>query len=67
MKSLWDNKITKKYLPSMNQKKTFKIAIRFDEGTYNKAFDLSKNWDLIIALVISQPELTFDYIQLLDN
>ena len=67
MKSLWDNKITTEYLPSMNQKKTFKIAMRFDEENYYEAFDLSKNWNLIIALVITQPELTFDYIQLLDN
>ena len=67
MKFLWDNKITTEYLPSMNQKKTFKIAMRFDEENYKKIFDLSKNWNLIIALVITQPELTFDYIQLLDN
>ena len=67
MKSLWDNKITTEYLPSMNQKKTFKIPMRFNEENYYKAFDLSTNWNLIIALVITKPELTFDYIQLLDN
>ena len=68
MKSKSDNKISKELVNSFNEKMTFELAQRLEEEEENYAtpFDLLKDWHLLRALAIKMPELTSDYIHLLD-
>ena len=67
MKSSSDNKISEEIINSFNEEKTFELAKRLEEENYATPFDGLKDWHLLRALAINRPELTSDYIHLLDQ
>ena len=67
MKSTSDNKITAELVNSFNEEMTFELAKRLEEENYATPFDGLKDWHLLRALAINRPELTYDYIHLLDQ
>ena len=46
---------------------TLELAKRLEEDNYSTPFDGLKDWPLLRALAINRPELTSDYIHLLDQ
>ena len=67
MKSKSDNKINDELVNSFNEEMTFELAKRLEEENYATPFDGLKDWHLLRALAINRPELTSDYIHLLDQ
>ena len=67
MQSKSDNKISEKLVNSFNEEMTFELAKRLEEENYDTPFDGLKDWHLLRALAINRPELTSDYIHLLDQ
>ena len=67
MKSKSDNKISEELVNSFNEEMTFELAKRLEEENYTTPFDGLKDWHLLRALAINRPELTSDYIHLLDQ
>ena len=67
MKSKSDNKISEELINSFNEEMTFDLAKRLEEENYSTPFDGLKDWHLLRALAINRPELTSDYIHLLDQ
>ena len=60
-------KISEKLVSSFNEDMTSKLAQRLEEDNYPSPFDALKDWHLLRALAINRPELTSDYIHLLDQ
>ena len=56
-----------KHLNFINQEKSFELAKRLEEENYLTPYGVLKNWNLLRALVIYRPVLTFDYIYLQDH
>ena len=46
---------------------TLELATRLEEDNYKTPFEGLKDWHLLRALAINRPELTADYIHLLDQ
>ena len=46
---------------------TLELAKRLEEDNYNTPFDGLKDWHLLRGLAINRPELTTNYIHLLDQ
>ena len=67
MKSPSDNKISAELVNSFNEEMTYELAKRLEEENYSTPFDGLKDWHLLRALAINRPELTSDYIHLLDQ
>ena len=67
MKFTSDNKISEELVNSFNEEMTFELAKRLQEENYATQFDGLKDWHLLRALAINRPELTSDYIHLLDQ
>ncbi len=67
MKLTSDNKISEDLVNSFNEEMTFELAKRLEEENYDTPFDGLKDWHLLRALAINRPELTSDYIHLLDQ
>ena len=67
MKPTSDNKISEELVNSFNEEMTFELAKRLEEENYPKTFDGLKDWHLLRAFEINRPELTSDYIHLLDQ
>ena len=67
MKSKSDYKISEDFINSFNEEMTFELAKRLEEENYTTPFDGLKDWHLLRALAINRPELTSDYIHLLDQ
>ena len=67
MKSSSNNKISEELVNSFNEEMTFELAKRLEEENYDTPFDGLKDWHLLRALAINRPELTSDYIHLLDQ
>ena len=67
MKSKSDNKISEELVNSFNEEMTYELAKRLEEENYVTPFDGLKDWHLLRALAINRPELTSDYIHLLDQ
>ena len=67
MKSSNDNKISDELVNSFNEEMTLELAQRLEEDEYKTPFDGLKDWHLLRALAINRPELTTDYIHLLDQ
>ena len=61
------NKISEELVNSFNEEMTFKLAKRLEDDNYITPFDGLKDWHLLRALAINRPELTADYIHLLDQ
>ena len=67
MKSTSENKISAELVNSFNEEMTFKLAKRLEDDNYTTPFEGLKDWHLLRALAINRPELTSDYIHLLDQ
>ena len=73
MKSTNHNKISEEIVYSLNkemsfnEEMTFDFAKRFEDENYASPFDGLKDWHLLRALAINRPELTSNYIHLLDQ
>ena len=46
---------------------TFELAKRLEDENYASPFEGLNDWHLLRALAINRPELTTDYIHLLDQ
>ncbi len=62
-----ENKISQELINSFNEEKTFALAKRLEDDNYLTPFEGLKDWHLLRALAINRPELTTDYIHLLDQ
>ena len=62
-----DNKISEELVNSFDEKMTLELAKRLEEDEYITPFDGLKDWHLLRALAINRPELTTEYIHLLDQ
>ena len=62
-----ETKISKELVNSFDEKMTLELATRLEEDNYTTPFDGLKDWHLLRALAINRPELTSDYIHLLDQ
>tara|TARA_B100000287_G_C20310429_1_gene653591 strand:+ start:135 stop:347 length:213 start_codon:yes stop_codon:yes gene_type:complete len=62
-----NSKISEELVNSFNEKMTFELAKRLEEDNYLTPFDGLKDWHLLRALAINRPELTTNYIHLLDQ
>ena len=60
-------KISEELVNSFDEKMTLELATRLEEDNYMTPFDGLKDWHLLRALAINRPELTTDYIHLLDQ
>ena len=67
MKFISENKISEELVNSFDEKMTLELANRLEEDDYKTPFDGLKDWHLLTALSINRPELTSDYIHLLDQ
>ena len=67
MKFMDENKISEELVNSFNEEMTFELAKRLEDDNYITPFDGLKDWHLLRALAINRPELTADYIHLLDQ
>ena len=56
-----------KVVNSFDEKMTLELATRLEDDNYKTPFDGLKDWHLLGALAINRPELTSDYIHLLDQ
>ena len=62
-----DNKISEELVNSFDEKMTLELATRLEEDNYATPFDGLKDWHLLRSLAINRPELTSNYIHLLDQ
>ena len=62
-----ENTISEELVNSFNEQMTYELAQRLEEDNYISPFDGLKDWHLLRALAINRPELTSDYIHLLDQ
>ena len=62
-----ENKISEELVNSFDEDKTLELAKRLEEDDYMTPFDGLKDWHLLRALAINRPELTSDFIHLLDQ
>ena len=67
MKFISENKISEELVNSFDEKMTLELATRLEEDNYKTPFDGLEDWHLLRALAINRPELTSDYIHLLDQ
>ena len=62
-----ENKISEELVNSFNEEMTLELAKRLEEDNYSTPFEGLKDWHLLRALAINGPELTTNYIHLLDQ
>ena len=62
-----ENQISEELVNSFNEKMTLELATRLEEDDYKTPFDGLRDWHLLRALAINRPELTTNYIHLLDQ
>ena len=67
MEFISENKISEELVNSFNEEMTLELAKRLEEDNYSTPFDGLKDWHLLRALAINGPELTTNYIHLLDQ
>ena len=67
MEFISENKISEELVNSFDDEKTIELAKRLEEDEYATPFEGLKDWHLLRALAINRPELTRDYIHLLDQ
>ncbi len=67
MESTSNNKISEELVESFNEEMAYELAKRLEEDNYRTPFDGLQDWHLLRALAINRPELTTDYIHLLDQ
>ena len=62
-----ENKISMELVNSFDEEMTHELAKRLEEDNYTSPFGGLQDWHLLRALAINRPELTSDYIHLLDQ
>ena len=62
-----ENQIDEELVNSFDEVMTLDLAKRLEEDNYETPFDGLNDWHLLRALAINRPELTTDYIHLLDQ
>ena len=62
-----DNKISEELVQSFNEEMTSELAKRLEEENYKTPFEGLHDWHLLRALAINRPELTSNYVHLLDQ
>jgi len=67
MEFISENKISEDLVNSFDEKMTQELATRLEEDNYTTPFDGLNDWHLLRALAINRPELTTNYIHLLDQ
>ena len=67
MESICKNKISEELVNSFDEKMTLELAKKLEADEYIKSFDGLKDLHLQRALAINMPELTSNYIHLLDQ
>ena len=67
MNFIFENKISEELVNSFDEEMTLKLTKRLEEGNYNIPFIGLKDCHLQRALTINSPELTSNYIHLLDQ
>ena len=67
MEFISENKISDELVNSFDEEMTLELAQRLEEDEYKTPFDGLKDCHLLRALAINRPELTTDYIHLLDQ
>ena len=67
MKFISENQISEELVNSFDEEMTLELAKRLEEDNYPTPFDGLKDWHLLRALAINIPELTSNYIHLLDQ
>ena len=67
MKSISENQISDELVNSFDEEMTLELAKRLEEDNYKTPFDGLNDWHLLRALAINRPELTTNYIHLLDQ
>ena len=67
MNSTSHNKISEEVVNSFNEEMTLELAKRLEDDNYASPFDGLQDWHLLRALAINRPELTSDFIHLLDQ
>ena len=61
-----ENKISEGLVNSFDEQMTLEFAVRQEEDKHNTPFDSLKDCHLLRAFAINRPELTTNYIHLLD-
>ena len=67
MKFISNSKISQELVKSFDEKMTLELAKRLEEDNYKTPFDGLNDWHLLRALAINRPELTSEYVHLLDQ
>ena len=67
MKSTNYNKISEEILKSINKEMTCELAKRLEDENHDSSLDGLKDWHLLRTLDINRPDLTFDYIHLVEQ
>ena len=67
MKSTNHNKISEEIVNSFNEEMPFDFGKTLEDENYASPFDGLKNLHLLRALAINRPELTTNYIHLLNQ
>ena len=67
MSFISDNKISEELVNSFDAEMTLELAKRLEEDGYKTPFDGLQGWHLLRAIVINRPELTTNYVHLLDQ
>ena len=67
MKFISENKTSKKIVNSFDEEMTLELTKRLEKDCYNNPLDGLKDLHLLRAFTINRPELTTNYIHLLDQ
>ena len=60
-------RISEELVISFDEAMTSELAKRLEEDNYPTPFDGLQDWHLLRALAINRPELTTEYVHLLDQ
>ena len=67
MEFVTENKISKELVNSFDEEMKLQLAKRLEGDIYTTPFDDLNDWHLLRSLTINRPELTSNYIHLLDQ
>ena len=67
MEFISEKKISQELVNSFDEEMTLELAKRLEDDNYKTPFDGLNDWHLLRALAINRPELTSNYIHLLDQ
>ena len=67
MKFMAEKKISDKLINYFDEKMTLELYKRLEENNHTNLFNALNEWHLLRVLAINIPELTSDYLYLLDQ